>query len=71
MGFEPAEPDPPPPHARELALFDKSRGVDVSGGEAPRAERLLHMKDGEIEYVADPRTAPAWAKSTIQAALSV
>jgi hypothetical protein len=28
------------------------------------------MKDGQIEYVADPRTVPAWAKPIIQAALS-
>jgi predicted ABC-type ATPase len=58
------------PHVSELVLFDNSRDVDVSGGEAPRPEKLLHMKDGQIEYVADPRTVPAWAKPIIQAALS-
>jgi predicted ABC-type ATPase len=57
------------PHVRELALFDNSWNVDLSGGEAPRPERLLHTKDGDIEYVVDPRTVPSWAKPIIQAAL--
>ena len=57
-------------HLRELALFDNSRDVDISRGEAPRPERLLHMKEGEIEWVADPRTVPAWSKPIIQAALT-
>jgi predicted ABC-type ATPase len=56
-------------HVCEFALFDNSRNVDLPGGEAPRPERLLHTKDGEIEYVADPRTVPSWAKPIIRAAL--
>ncbi|MEX2374079.1 MAG: AAA family ATPase [Dehalococcoidia bacterium] len=58
------------PHVRELVLFDNSRDVDLSAGEAPRPEKLLHTRDGRIKYVAKPRTIPAWAKSIIQAALS-
>lgn len=58
------------PHVRELAVFDNSRDVNVFRGEAPRPERLLHMKDREIEWVADLGTVPAWAKPIIQAAIS-
>jgi predicted ABC-type ATPase len=58
------------PHLRELVLFDNSRGVDLSRGEAPCPEKLLHMKDGEVIAVAEPGTVPAWAKPIIQAALS-
>lgn len=57
-------------HARELALFDNSNTVDVAGGEAPRPEKLLHTRDGGVEFVAEPRTIPTWAKPIIQAALS-
>ncbi len=58
------------PHLRELVLFDNSRTVDLSAGEAPRPEKLLHTRDGGVTYVARPGTIPAWAKSIIQAALS-
>lgn len=57
------------PHVRELALFDNSRSVDLSAGEAPRPQKLLHMKDGRVDHIADPRTVPAWAKPIIRAAL--
>jgi len=54
----------------ELALFDNRRNVDLAGGEAPRPEKLLHMKNGGVGQVVDLRTVPAWAKPIIQAALS-
>ncbi len=57
------------PHVRELAVFDNSRTVDLAGGEAPRPERLLHVRDGDLESVADPRAVPSWAKPIVRAGL--
>lgn len=57
------------PHVRELVLFDNSREVAFSRGEAPRPEKLLHRKDGGIEYVVELERVPAWAKPIIRVSM--
>lgn len=57
------------PHVRELVLFDNSREVALSRGQAPRPEKLFHRKDGRVEFVVEPERVPAWAKAIIRVSM--
>lgn len=56
------------PYLYELRVFDNSATVDLSQGERPGLQVLLHLKAGRIIELANLRSMPAWAKPIIAAA---
>lgn len=57
------------PRLDELRVLDNSADADPEAGHLPRPVELLHLRDGEIVVLADPRLVPEWAKPIVAAAI--
>jgi predicted ABC-type ATPase len=59
------------PKLAELRVYDNSVEADPDLGVAPEPKLILHCVGGKIVHRCDLKTAPAWTKSILFAALSL
>jgi predicted ABC-type ATPase len=57
------------PSLAELRVYDNSEEGDPQSGAMPKPKLILHMVRGRTRAMCDVRSAPAWARPILMAAI--